>query len=91
MNTIQVGSTHFYVGETIQTALASLKYSIDDNVLTIWHTNVSEELKGQGVGQALVATVVTYARDHQLKVYPVCTYAKAQFDKHPDYLDVLVK
>ncbi|RYZ46555.1 MAG: GNAT family N-acetyltransferase, partial [Chitinophagaceae bacterium] len=33
---------------------------------------------------------VEYARMHGMKVSPVCPFAKAVFDKKPDFGDVLV-
>ena len=57
--------------------------------LMIEHTQVDEELQGQNIGYELVHHTVEFARQHQLKVIPVCTFAKAIFDKKPDFKDVL--
>jgi len=59
------------------------------NNLTVYHTEVSEKLKGQGVSTRLLATMVEYARAHNLKVIPLCPYVSAQFKRHPEqYGDV---
>lgn len=53
------------------------------------HTGVPDALRGQGVGQALVARAVEDARAEGVTLLPLCPFAKAQFDKHPDWRDVL--
>lgn len=57
--------------------------------LIIEHTEVSDKLKGQSAGKKLVAKVVEYAREKQVKVQPLCTFAHAVFEKTPEYSDVL--
>lgn len=61
-----------------------------NNTIIIEHTEVDERLKGQNIGYALVHKVVEHTRLHGLKVTPVCTFAKAVFDKRADFKDVLV-
>ena len=58
--------------------------------MIIEHTEVDEKLRGQNVGFALVYHAVEYARSHHYKIIPVCPFAKAVFDKKPDFADVLV-
>ena len=60
-----------------------------DQRIIIDHTGVSEALKGQGVGNQLVQAAVVFAREKQLKLLPLCPFARAVFDKTPDYQDVL--
>lgn len=71
--------------------LAEITYRLnkDTGELVIDHTRVSEELRGQGTGQELVQAVVEKARNEKLKIVPVCSYAAHQFEKHPEYKDVL--
>ncbi|MEK4261334.1 GNAT family N-acetyltransferase [Paenibacillus odorifer] len=71
--------------------VAEITYSLDKETgeLVIDHTRVSEELRGQGTGQKLVRAVVDKARNENLKIVPVCSYAAHQFEKHPEYKDVL--
>lgn len=52
------------------------------------HTEVSPILGGQGVGAKLVAAGVEYARKNNLKIMPLCPFAKKVFDKTPEYEDV---
>lgn len=57
--------------------------------IIIDHTEVNPEFKGKGVGKELVYAAVAYAREHQLKIMPLCPFAKATFDKNSDIQDVL--
>lgn len=57
--------------------------------LIIDHTEVSPALKGQGIGAKLTAALVGYAREKQIKVIPLCPFAKSVFAKTPEYQDVL--
>lgn len=81
----------FFVQPEGEEILAELTYLQHDDQMVIDHTEVNEALKGQSVGYQLVNTAVEYARTHHLKVIPVCTFAKAVFDKKPEYADVLGK
>ena len=69
--------------------LAEMVISITDNNLTVFHTEVSEKLKGQGIASKLLSTMADYAREHKLKVIPLCPYVSAQFKRHPElYNDI---
>ena len=69
--------------------LAEMVISIAGSNLTVFHTEVSEKLKGQGIASKLLSTMVAYAREHQLKVIPLCPYVSAQFRRHPEeYKDI---
>lgn len=60
-----------------------------DKQIIIEHTEVDERLKGQNIGYELVHKTVEYARAQGLKITPLCTFAKAVFDKRPEFGDVL--
>ena len=60
-----------------------------DTKLIINHTEVNPTYEGNGIGRKLVFAVVGYARDHGMKILPLCTFAKAIFDKTPEIKDVL--
>jgi hypothetical protein len=72
--------------------LASLTFSAgpDGKIVMLDHTEVfSESLQGQGVARKLVAASVDWARQAGVKLVPVCPFAKAIFDRFPEYRDVL--
>ncbi len=57
--------------------------------IIIDHTEVGDELKGQGAGKLLLAQAVSFARNKKIKILPVCPFAKAVMEKTPEYADVL--
>jgi uncharacterized protein len=57
--------------------------------IIIEHTEVDPELQGQNIGYALVHHTVEHARLHNIKIVPVCSFARGVFDKKPDFCDVL--
>ena len=70
--------------------LAFLEYSnVRGKVLTLHHTEVSDKLRGKGVGKLLIEEAVAMARTQNLKIMPMCPYAKTVFTKNQDLRDVL--
>lgn len=59
--------------------------------IVIDHTLVPPELKGRGVGQALVLRAVEDARKGGYKIAATCPFAKAQIEKHQEWQDVLAR
>ncbi|NJO01625.1 MAG: N-acetyltransferase [Bacteroidia bacterium] len=49
------------------------------NKFIIDHTEVSDELRGQGIGQQLVESAVAYARENHMKIIPLCPFANSVF------------
>jgi predicted GNAT family acetyltransferase len=58
-------------------------------LLIVDHTEVSDGLRGMGVGQALVLRAVEDARAAGRRILPLCPFAAAQFRRHPEWGDVL--
>ena len=83
------GRGMFYVGHD-GGILAEMVYSMSQkNEMVIEHTEVDVELEGQGVGKELVHTAVEYARAHNLKIVPLCPFAKKVLSKTTEWQDVL--
>ncbi|WP_435412666.1 GNAT family N-acetyltransferase [Psychroserpens mesophilus] len=78
----------FYEVDGIQKAEMTYSQAGTDKII-IDHTEVDESLKGQGIGYELVEASVAYARNHELKIVPLCPFAAAVFKKKSDYSDVL--
>jgi uncharacterized protein len=57
--------------------------------MIIEHTEVDESLKGQGIGVKLLEALVEFVRKEEIKVIPLCPFAKATFKKRTDLQDVL--
>ena len=60
-----------------------------DQRIIIEHTEVSDALKGKNAGKQLVAAAVEYARKNNLKILPLCPFARKVFDRVKEYADVL--
>ena len=69
-------------GEMTYTWAGPTKFIID-------HTDVNPDFKGKNVGKQLVMKAVEYARANNLKIMPLCPFAKSVFDKDEDIRDVL--
>jgi len=67
--------------------VAEMVVSLSGKNLTVYHTEVSETLKGKGVSTQLLETMVKYVRDNSLKVIPLCPYVSVQFKRHRDLYD----
>lgn len=59
--------------------------------IVIDHTEVDETLQGKGVGKRLVEEAVKYARENNLLIKPVCSFAKKVLESSEDYEDVLTR
>lgn len=58
--------------------------------IIIDHTEVSEKLKGQGVGLKVLDAAVAFIRKNSLKVIPLCPFANAVIKKNRKaYEDIL--
>ncbi|MGB4844781.1 MAG: GNAT family N-acetyltransferase [Ferruginibacter sp.] len=80
----------FYIEENAIT-LAEMTYSMTGTELMIIdHTEVSDTLRGKNIGYQLVKTAVDYARTNNMKILPLCPFAKAMMEKRKDeFGDVL--
>lgn len=57
--------------------------------LTVYHTEVEPAFEGKGFAKLLLNKLVSYARENDLKIVPICPYVDAQFRRHPaEYADV---
>jgi uncharacterized protein len=69
--------------------LAATYYNVEDGVITFIHTEVPDELAGQGIGSRLVKGALDQVRADGLKVIPQCPFVKAYIGKHDEYADLL--
>ena len=60
-------------------------------VLQLLHTEVSEGLRGRGVGDALVTAAVEYARRNGDKIIPTCPFVRSWLARHPEYQDLTIE
>lgn len=79
----------FYMTDNDQ-VIAEMTYSMAGaQKMIIDHTEVDETYKGQNIGLKLVTAAVELARKDNIRILPLCPFAKAQFQKHSEWNDVL--
>lgn len=64
-------------------------FSASETTWIIDHTYVNDALRGNGYASKLVEKIIENAREANVKIVPLCPYAKKEFAKHPEYSDVL--
>lgn len=57
--------------------------------IIIDHTEVNEALKGKNAGKQLVMKAVEFARAQNIKIIPLCPFARSVFQRIPEIRDVL--
>ncbi len=80
------GASRFEMDTGAGPAIA--EYALRDGVLEIRHTEVPEELQGQGIGSRLARGVLEIARARGLKVLPRCPFVAAFMKRHPEFDDL---
>ena len=70
--------------------IAEMTYSLagTDRII-IDHTEVSDSLRGSGIGEKLVRRSVEDARNKGISIVPLCPFARSVFDKNEELKDVL--
>lgn len=66
-----------------------ISYQESDGKLVYDHTIVPQELGGRGIGSALVKHALDYAREHNKKVVPQCSFVSSYINSHSEYQDLL--
>jgi hypothetical protein len=70
--------------------VAKAEYRRDgDDTLVFHHTLVPDALRGQGLAGKVVKAGLDYARKHNLKVVPMCSYVATYIERHPEYQQLL--
>jgi predicted GNAT family acetyltransferase len=71
-----------FAGEMTFTWKAATRIAID-------HTGVEDDFKGEGMGKKMVLESVRFARKREIKIIPICPFAKHVFEKEEGINDVL--
>lgn len=90
---IKQSENKFYVGDNPEAPLAAMTFvPSGKDKLIIDHTEVSDKLRGQSIGDKLLDALVEYSRENNRQIIPLCPFAKARMDKYPEkYNDILYK
>lgn len=75
------------VNGTIE-AKMTFVFAGDDKII-IDHTEVNPGNKGKGFGKIMVQNAVEFAREKNIKIIPLCPFAKSVFEKTPEWNNVL--
>lgn len=79
----------FYIDVNgIHEAMMTFVFAGADKII-IDHTEVKPGNEGKGFGKKMVVKAVEYARENNIKIIPLCPFAKSVFDKNPEFNDVL--
>ncbi len=79
----------FYIDVNgIHEAMMTFVFAGTDKII-IDHTEVKPGNEGKGFGKKMVVKAVEYARENNIKIIPLCPFAKSVFDKNPEFNDVL--
>jgi hypothetical protein len=84
----QTGHRGAFFVEADGKRLAQLTYAIVGTKVILDHTEVDDVLRGTGTGRKLVAAAVDWAREEDVRLLPVCPFARSVFDKTPEFADV---
>jgi hypothetical protein len=76
----------FELVEQGQTAFAD--YVAQGGVITLPHVEAPVGLRGTGAASRLMEGLLGIVRERGQKVRPVCSYAAAYMDRHPEFADL---
>ena len=80
----ELNGVHEFVLRIDGERLGFLEFTRPDvGVMRIEYVEVAPELRGTGLGRQLVAKAVDFARDAELRIIPICSYARAVIQRDP--------
>lgn len=79
--------SRFELVEDGQTAFAD--YRRQGGVLVIPHVESPHALRGKGTAGRLMDGVAAHARAEGAKILPICSYAAAWLQRHPEHADLI--
>lgn len=68
---------------TDEVKVGKMDIAITNGRLTVFHTEVDPEFEGRGFAKLLLEKLVSYAKEKELKIVPLCPYVNMQFKRHP--------
>ena len=88
----ELNGTHEFVLRIDGERFGFLEFTRPDvGVMCIEHVEVSLELRGAGLGQQLVQKAVAFAKEADLRVVPICSYARAVIQRDPALSAAMMK
>ena len=74
---------------TVDGKTAVMEYQRVGEKIIFTHTETPSELEGQGIASKMAKVALEFAREHQLRVLPLCPFVKAYIQRHPEYRDLV--
>lgn len=75
----------------VRDGVAYILYRVAGDVISLMHTEVPEELEGQGIGSALVEKTFHYLEANNLRMVPCCAFVMTYLKRHPEWNRLLDK
>ena len=69
--------------------LAFADYRVQGDTLILPHVEADPALRGRGAAGRLMTGMMEIVRERGVKVSPVCSYAVAWLERHPEYGDLV--
>lgn len=69
--------------------LVFASYRQREGAYALVHVEADDALRGTGAAARFMAALIAHGREHGLKFQPLCSYARAWFQRHPGDADVL--
>ena len=85
------GHGRFFIdlGNDIEAEMTYRK--LGNDVIVIDHTYTPPEFRGRNIAAQLMNRAIAEARSAGLRIVPQCSYAAAQFRRHPEWSDLLAQ
>lgn len=64
-------------------------YRTQSDRITFLHTEIDDDVEGQGLGSTLVRAALDAVRARGVVVVPACPFVRSWIDAHPDYTDLV--
>ncbi|WP_114492956.1 GNAT family N-acetyltransferase [Candidatus Ulvibacter alkanivorans] len=75
----------------VNNKLALIEYIKTKDKIYLTHTEVPNELEGQGIASSMVKQVLNRIREQELALIPLCPFVAGYVNRHPEYASLLAK
>ena len=75
----------------VNNKLALIEYIKTKDKIYLTHTEVPNELEGQGIASGMVKQVLNHIREQELALIPLCPFVAGYVKRHPEYASLLAK
>jgi len=65
--------------------IAMVKYVMGSKEIIFTHTEVPEAFEGRGIAGKMAKSAIEYAKEHGLRIRPMCPYIAEYIKRHPEY------